>query len=58
MWLQFGFVTMFVTAFPLAPLFALINNIIEIRLDAIKMLTMERRYRCRVHFASAMTARV
>jgi hypothetical protein len=29
-------VTLFVTAFPLAPLFALINNIFEIRIDAEK----------------------
>ncbi len=35
---QFGFVTLFVAAFPLAPLFALINNIMEIRLDAWKFL--------------------
>ncbi|XP_076340392.1 anoctamin-7-like isoform X2 [Tachypleus tridentatus] len=34
--LQFGFVTIFVVAFPLAPLFALLNNITEIRLDARK----------------------
>ena len=32
--LQYGFVTMFVAGFPLAPFFALINNIIEIRVDA------------------------
>ena len=31
--LQFGFVKVFVVAFPLAPLFALINNRIDIRLD-------------------------
>ncbi|KAJ1361354.1 hypothetical protein KIN20_020575 [Parelaphostrongylus tenuis] len=36
--LQFGFVTLFVSAFPLAPLFALINNILEMRLDAYKFL--------------------
>ncbi|VDM63108.1 unnamed protein product [Angiostrongylus costaricensis] len=36
--LQFGFVTLFVSAFPLAPLFAVINNIFEIRLDAYKFL--------------------
>ncbi|GIX67075.1 anoctamin-4 [Caerostris extrusa] len=30
--IQFGFVTLFVAAFPLAPLFALLNNIVEIRL--------------------------
>jgi hypothetical protein len=29
--IQYGFVTLFVAAFPLAPLFALINNVVEIR---------------------------
>ena len=41
--LQYGFVTMFVAAFPLGPLFALINTIIEIRIDAIKFLCYFRR---------------
>ncbi|XP_066524756.1 anoctamin-9 [Hoplias malabaricus] len=41
--LQFSFTTIFVAAFPLAPLIALLNNIIEIRLDAIKMVNLERR---------------
>jgi len=41
--LQFGFVTIFVAAFPLAPLFALINNTLEIRLDAKKMVEAMRR---------------
>ncbi|XP_076351372.1 anoctamin-7-like isoform X3 [Tachypleus tridentatus] len=41
--LQFGFVTIFVVAFPLAPLFALLNNITEIRLDARKFITFLRR---------------
>ena len=41
--LQFGFVTLFVAAFPLAPLFALLNNIIEIRLDAYKFTCLWRR---------------
>lgn len=41
--IQFGFVTIFVSAFPLAPLFALINNVFEIRLDARKMITTYRR---------------
>ncbi|KAK5619488.1 hypothetical protein CRENBAI_013873 [Crenichthys baileyi] len=41
--IQFSFTTIFVAAFPLAPLFALINNVIEIRLDAIKMVTLHRR---------------
>ena len=29
--IQYGFATMFVVAFPIAPLFALLNNIVEIR---------------------------
>ncbi|KAI3381824.1 hypothetical protein SNEBB_004040 [Seison nebaliae] len=41
--LQFGFITIFVAAFPLAPLFALINNWIEIRLDAQKFICETRR---------------
>ncbi|CAL1681326.1 unnamed protein product [Lasius platythorax] len=41
--LQYGFVTLFVAAFPLAPLFALLNNIAEIRLDAYKMVKEARR---------------
>ncbi|KAJ0181435.1 hypothetical protein K1T71_003520 [Dendrolimus kikuchii] len=41
--LQYGFVTIFVAAFPLAPLFALINNVLEMRLDAKKFLTCYRR---------------
>jgi hypothetical protein len=41
--MQFGFVTLFVAAFPLAPLFALLHNIFEIRLDAWKLLvTMQK----------------
>uniref|UniRef100_A0A8C6VV02 Anoctamin n=1 Tax=Nothobranchius furzeri TaxID=105023 RepID=A0A8C6VV02_NOTFU len=41
--IQFSFTTIFVAAFPLAPLLALINNIFEIRLDAIKMTRLEQR---------------
>ncbi|XP_067612790.1 uncharacterized protein [Eurosta solidaginis] len=41
--IQYGFVTLFVAAFPLAPLFALLNNVAEIRLDAYKMVTQARR---------------
>uniref|UniRef100_A0A1I8IZ92 Anoctamin n=1 Tax=Macrostomum lignano TaxID=282301 RepID=A0A1I8IZ92_9PLAT len=41
--MQFGFVTLFVPAFPLAPLFALINNLVEIRLDARKLVIGTRR---------------
>ncbi|XP_023651537.1 anoctamin-9-like [Paramormyrops kingsleyae] len=41
--LQFSFTTIFVAAFPLAPFLALVNNVFEIRLDAIKMVSLERR---------------
>ncbi|KAF9394328.1 Anoctamin-7 [Podila verticillata] len=41
--IQFGFCTLFVTAFPIAPIFALLNNILEIRVDAYKLLTQHRR---------------
>ncbi|KAK3782661.1 hypothetical protein RRG08_037665 [Elysia crispata] len=41
--LQYGFLTIFCAAFPLAPLFALLNNIIEIRVDATKFTTDLRR---------------
>lgn len=35
--------SLFVASFPLAPLFALLNNVIEIRLDAKKFVTELRR---------------
>ncbi|KAF6332444.1 anoctamin 5 [Rhinolophus ferrumequinum] len=41
--IQFGFVTLFVASFPLAPLLALLNNAIEIRVDAWKLTTQYRR---------------
>uniref|UniRef100_A0A667ZS55 Anoctamin n=1 Tax=Myripristis murdjan TaxID=586833 RepID=A0A667ZS55_9TELE len=41
--IQFGFITLFVASFPLAPLLALFNNIIEIRVDAWKFTTQFRR---------------
>ena len=41
--LQFGFITIFVAAFPLAPFFALLNNWVEIRLDAQKFICETRR---------------
>ncbi|XP_063912681.1 anoctamin-3-like isoform X1 [Zophobas morio] len=43
MMVQYGFVTFFVGAFPLAPLCALINNCLELRVDAYKLLTRYRR---------------
>lgn len=41
--LQYGFVSIFVAAFPLAPMFALLNNVLEMRLDARKILNLHRR---------------
>ena len=48
---QFGFITLFITAFPLAPLFALLNNILEIRTDAEKFILNYRLVTrcCRCH---------
>ncbi|KAF9910702.1 Anoctamin-7 [Linnemannia zychae] len=40
---QFGFCTLFVPAFPIAPIFALLNNVLEIRVDAYKLLTQHKR---------------
>ena len=37
LWVQFGQVTLFAVSFPLAGLFALLNNVIEIRSDAFKL---------------------
>lgn len=41
--IQYGFITMFVPAFPIAPLFALFNNMFELRTDAKKFLRLMRR---------------
>ncbi|RMX59884.1 hypothetical protein pdam_00001054 [Pocillopora damicornis] len=41
--IQYGFVTLFVAAFPLGPFFALINNLLEIRLDAYKFIVVFQR---------------
>ncbi|GAB1292888.1 Anoctamin-9 [Apodemus speciosus] len=43
MMIQYGFTTIFVAAFPLAPLLALFSNLVEIRLDAIKMVRLQQR---------------
>ncbi|XP_060031852.1 anoctamin-9 isoform X2 [Erinaceus europaeus] len=42
MMIQYGFTTIFVAAFPLAPLLAFFSNLVETRLDAIKMLRLQR----------------
>ncbi|NXM68843.1 ANO9 protein, partial [Serilophus lunatus] len=41
--IQYSFTTIFVAAFPLAPLLAFFNNLFEIHLDAIKMVRLHRR---------------
>jgi len=41
--LQFGYCTLFAAAFPAAPLAALINNVIEMRTDALKLLKENQR---------------
>ena len=41
--IQYGFITLFVAAFPLGPFFALINNLLEIRLDAYKFIVVFQR---------------
>ena len=41
--IQFGYATLFVSAFPLAPVFACVNNFIEIRVDGWKMCQNTRR---------------
>lgn len=40
---QFGYITLFVVSFPLAPLLALANNYVETRSDAFKLLTQMQR---------------
>eukprot|EP00003_Mantamonas_plastica_P012047 TRINITY_DN2201_c1_g1_i6.p1 TRINITY_DN2201_c1_g1~~TRINITY_DN2201_c1_g1_i6.p1 ORF type:complete len:512 (-),score=156.02 TRINITY_DN2201_c1_g1_i6:506-2041(-) len=41
--IQFGYVTLFVAAFPMAPVLALINNLVEQHSDAYKLLTSYQR---------------
>lgn len=35
--IQYGFINLFVVAFPLAPLMALLNNMLEVHVDAVKV---------------------
>jgi len=41
--IQFGFVCLFVVAFPLTPLLALMNNILEVKVDSVKLIEVTRR---------------
>jgi len=41
--IQFGYLTLFAASFPLAPVMAVLNNMVEIRSDAFKMLTANPR---------------
>ncbi|XP_060575642.1 anoctamin-8-like isoform X2 [Ruditapes philippinarum] len=43
MFIQYGYVILFSSAFPLAALFALLNNVIEIRSDAFKLCIYHQR---------------
>lgn len=43
--IQYGYLALFSPAYPLAPLLALLNNIVEIRVDATKLCTSMRRPR-------------
>lgn len=43
MYIQFGYVVLFASVAPLAAITALVNNIIEIRLDAFKLCKMYKR---------------
>lgn len=41
--IQYGYITMFAASFPLAPVLAALNNVVEIRTDALKLLTAHSR---------------
>jgi len=41
--IQYGYITMFAASFPLAPFLAVLNNVIEIRTDALKLLEAHSR---------------
>ncbi|GMF28798.1 unnamed protein product [Phytophthora lilii] len=41
--IQYGFINLFVVAFPLTPMLALANNILEVHVDAVKLCFVHRR---------------
>lgn len=41
--IQYGYITLFAASFPLAPLLAVLNNVVEIRTDALKLLEAHSR---------------
>ncbi|KAG6976300.1 hypothetical protein JG688_00001510 [Phytophthora aleatoria] len=41
--IQYGFINLFVVAFPLTPLLALANNVLEVHVDAVKLCFVHRR---------------
>ncbi|RYE84804.1 MAG: hypothetical protein EOO65_01625, partial [Methanosarcinales archaeon] len=56
MFVQFGQVTLFASMFPLAPLLALVNNVMEIHTDAFKLCTVQRPHARRVASLGTWTA--
>ena len=44
--IQFGYTTLFAVAFPLAPLLGLLSNVVELRVDALKLCRVHRRVQC------------
>lgn len=46
MWLQFGYVVLFSSVFPMAAVWAFLNNIVEMKSDAFKLCTAFRRPFC------------
>ena len=41
--IQFGYVTLFVMAFPLTPLLAIVNNVFEMKVDAVNLVKSSQR---------------
>jgi len=41
--IQYGYISLFFICFPIVPLFAFLNNIVEIRIDGIKLVRNSRR---------------